>query len=58
MFSSLTSWVGQFFSMEGEPYKIQNDHHQKAAEYLRQALECDEQSSRKISSFAKRIQAI
>ncbi|CAF0819776.1 unnamed protein product [Adineta ricciae] len=31
--------------MESEPYKIQNDHHQKAAEYLRQALECDEQSN-------------
>ncbi|UJR08660.1 hypothetical protein I4U23_012919 [Adineta vaga] len=44
MFSSLTNWFGQFFSMEGEPYRIQNDHHQKAAEYLRQALECDEQS--------------
>jgi len=45
MFSSLSNWFGQFFSMEGEPYRIQHDHHQRAAGYLRQALECDEQSS-------------
>ncbi len=45
MFSSLSNWFGQFFSMEGEPYRIQHDHHQRAAVYLRQALECDEQSS-------------
>ncbi|CAF4190793.1 unnamed protein product [Rotaria sordida] len=30
--------------MENEPYKIQHDYQQQAAEYLRQALECDEQS--------------
>jgi hypothetical protein len=45
MFSSLSNWFGQFFSMEHEPYKIQHDYHQRAAEYLRQALERDEQSS-------------
>jgi len=45
MFSSLSNWFGQFFSMEDEPYKIQHDYYQRAAEYLRQALECDEQSS-------------
>jgi len=45
MFSSLSNWFGQFFSMEGEPYRIQHDHHQRAAGYLRQALECDEKSS-------------
>ncbi|CAF0956865.1 unnamed protein product [Adineta steineri] len=43
MFSSLTSWFGQFFSMEGEPYKIQHDYYQRAVEYLHRALECDEQ---------------
>ncbi|CAF3935309.1 unnamed protein product [Rotaria sp. Silwood2] len=32
--------------MEGEqPYKIQNDYHQRAAGFLRQALEFDEQSN-------------
>lgn len=46
MFSSLSNWVSQFFSMEGEPYKIQHDYHQRAAGYIRQALEYDEQSSR------------
>jgi hypothetical protein len=45
MFSSLSNWFGQFFSMESEPNKTQQDHHQRAAEYLRRALECDEQSS-------------
>ncbi len=45
MFSSLSNWFGQFFSMEHEPYKIQHDYYQRAAEYLRQALECDERSS-------------
>lgn len=45
MFSSLTNWFTQFFSMEDEPNRIQQGY-QQAAEYLRQALECDEQSSR------------
>ncbi|CAF0802335.1 unnamed protein product [Rotaria sordida] len=36
------------FSMDGEqPYKIQNDYHQRAVGFLRQALEFDEQSNNK-----------
>jgi len=31
--------------MEGEPLKLQNDYHQRAAGFLRQALEFDENSS-------------
>jgi hypothetical protein len=46
MFSSLSNWFGQFFSMDGESYKIQHDYYQRAAGYIRQALEYDEQSSR------------
>jgi hypothetical protein len=46
MFSSLSNWFGQFFSMDEEPYKIQHDYNQRAAGYIRQALEYDEQSSR------------
>jgi hypothetical protein len=45
MFSSLSNWLSQFFSMESEPYRIQQDYQQRAAEHLRQALECDEKSS-------------
>jgi hypothetical protein len=45
MFSSLSNWFGQFFSMEGEPHRIQHDHYQRATGYLHQALECDEKSS-------------
>jgi hypothetical protein len=44
MFSSFSNWFGQFFGMEGELYQIQYDHHQRAVEYIRQALECDEKS--------------
>ena len=46
MFSSLSNWFVQFFSMDGEPYKIQHDHYQRAAGYIRDALEHDEKSSR------------
>lgn len=45
MFSSLTNWFGNYFSMDGETHKARNDHQQQAAEYIRQALEFDEQSS-------------
>jgi hypothetical protein len=31
--------------MEGEPYRIQHDYHQRGVEYIRQALEYDEKSS-------------
>jgi len=31
--------------MDGERFKLQNDYHQRAAGFLRQALEFDEQSS-------------
>jgi hypothetical protein len=31
--------------MEGEPYKRQNEYHQRATGFLRQALEFDEKSS-------------
>lgn len=53
MFSSLTTWFNQFFSMDGEPYKAQHDYHQKATGYLHQALECDEKSS--ILYFKKKL---
>ncbi len=46
MFSSLSNWFSQFFSMEGESYTIQQGYYQRAAGYIRQALEYDEQSSR------------
>lgn len=51
MFSSLSNWFGQFFSMEGEPSRIQQDQHQRAADSLRKALECDEQTSIFIFEF-------
>ncbi len=31
--------------MAAEPFKLQNDYHQRATGFLRQALEFDEQSS-------------
>ncbi|UJR37537.1 hypothetical protein I4U23_030239 [Adineta vaga] len=31
--------------MEGEPFKIQNEYHQRATGFIRQALECDETSN-------------
>jgi hypothetical protein len=45
MFSSFSNWFGQFFTMDEEPQRIQPDHHIRATGLLRQALECDEQSS-------------
>ncbi|CAF1154515.1 unnamed protein product [Rotaria sordida] len=47
--------------MENEPYKIQHDYQQQAAEYLRQALECDEQSKNHelaISLYKKGIEEL
>lgn len=42
--------------MEGEqPFKIQNDYHQRAAGFLRQALEFDEQSSNYLCLFKKNM---
>lgn len=32
--------------MEGEAYQAQHDHYQRAAAFIRQALELDEQSSK------------
>jgi hypothetical protein len=32
--------------MDGEAYKIQHDHYQRAAGFIREALEHDEKSSR------------
>ena len=46
MFSSFSNWLGQFFSMEGESHQAQHDHYQRAAGFIRQALEYDEQSSK------------
>jgi hypothetical protein len=41
--------------MASEPFKLQNDYHQRATGFIRQALEFDEQSSilfsQKISPF-------
>jgi hypothetical protein len=32
--------------MEGEPFKLQNDYHQRATGFLHRALELDEKSSK------------
>ena len=45
MFSSLSNWFGKFFSMDNVAYKLQHEYHERAASYIRQALEYDEQSS-------------
>jgi len=42
--------------MEGEPYKIQHEYHQRAAGFLNQALAFDEQSS-KLSAYLFFVEA-